>query len=308
MADAGPNGSTATSKGGSLTMPDGWVLQYNLVGQGPLALCIIGSTGLAHLFRHIIPYFFQYFTLCLYDRRGFSTPKQLSDPNHRHFATPADCIRTNADDAAMLIEHLSPDSPTYIISTSFGSTVALDLLARYPQLVQASVIHEPSLVTALPEPARSEWAAAIDRMVETYHTHGRQAALEVFLEAFMAPVPADIERARMSNESARPEIRENSLYAFLVELPAVKEYVLDIDQIRDQVDKIALCCSRDTKECRPHAVALTLGRELELSVSELYGGHTTFADPRYAGIWSEELLRLLKAHPAFVAVEMSIEA
>ncbi|KAI9652519.1 MAG: hypothetical protein M1821_008373 [Bathelium mastoideum] len=283
----------------ALKRPDGLILKYHLVGQGPLCLCIMGSSGLAYLFRHIVPFFAKHFTLCLYDRRGFSTPNEPAKPEHRTFATPADCIRANADDAAALLQHISPDEPAHILSTCFGSTIALDLLTRHPHTVVAALIHEPSLVAALDEPARSEWSAGINGALATYDTHGRAAALDAFLAVFMAPVAADLERARLLNDSPRAEIRDNSLYAFQTEMPAMRDYPLEWDALEREKDKMMLCCGRDTVECRPHKVALALGAALDMSVRGVCGGHSAFADPRSAGIWSAEVLRVMEEHDAF---------
>ena len=294
---------------GSMTLSGGLVLNYSLFGQGPLLLCIVGSTGLASIFRHIIPYFAKEYTLCLYDRRGFSsTSEGISLVYHRDWQ-PHKCVHTNAEDAAILIQRLSPNSPAFVLSNAFGAVIALDLIVHHPDLVHAAIIHEPWLVSGLPEPWQFVWKSAIDDILEAFEEEGEYAAVEEFLAAFMTPVADDVNRSRVLYwDPTRPETLHNSFFALRVELPAARDYVLDIQRLSEHAKKLVLCGGEDTaQEGRPHRVAKVLGRQLDCMVKTVIGSHTTFADPRYVERWSEEILLHLRAYPVLRSVEVGHE-
>lgn len=169
---------------------DGAILAYQCSGAGPLLLTIPGANGDAVIFDEVAPYLAQNFTVCTYDRRGFSN-STLTTP-----ATPADLampyrLERDADDAAALLAHLSSNATlssgsgngTLVFGTSSGAIVGLELLLRHPAAVDLLVAHEPPLSYAL----GADWGygasveAVFVDIYETYLTSGIDAAAAEFV-------------------------------------------------------------------------------------------------------------------------------
>lgn len=176
---------------------DGAILAYQCSGAGPLLLTIPGANGDAVIFDEVAPYLAQNFTVCTYDRRGFSN-STLTTP-----ATAADLempyrLERDADDAAALLAHLSSSSNatlnpaaassagsngTLIFGTSSGAIVGLELLLRHPSAVDLLIAHEPPLSYAL----GADWGygASVEvvfvDIYETYLASGIDAAAAQFV-------------------------------------------------------------------------------------------------------------------------------
>lgn len=111
---------------------EGALLAYTCSGSGSILLAIPGANGDAGIFDQVVPYLAQNFTVCTYDRRGYSNstitaPANLSMPYR---------LQRDADDAALLIKHISPSSPALVFSTSSGAIVGLELLQRHPDTIE----------------------------------------------------------------------------------------------------------------------------------------------------------------------------
>src|SRR6185295_19555939 len=93
--------------------------------------------------------------------------------------------------------------PAYVIGSSSGAIVGLDLLARAAGRVRLLVAHEPPLVTLLPDAA--QWLAMFDRVHATYVASGVEPAMAEFGAAVDLPMLRPPPAAVMQ---APPEIAE----------------------------------------------------------------------------------------------------
>src|SRR5262245_34838587 len=114
-------------------------LYYQTHGSGPLVLMIPGANGTADSFKPVTQHLAAYYTIVIYDRRGFSR-SQLDGPQDYDHRLAAD-----ADDVRRLIEHLS-DEPATVFGGSSGAIIALEVLARHSSVVGTLVSHEPPAV------------------------------------------------------------------------------------------------------------------------------------------------------------------
>ena len=71
-------------------------------------------------------------------------------------------IAAQADDAAALIEELGL-APAIVFGTSGGGDIALELVARRPELVRGAIVHEPALLALAGEAEAGRRRAAADR-------------------------------------------------------------------------------------------------------------------------------------------------
>jgi pimeloyl-ACP methyl ester carboxylesterase len=143
----------------------------------------------------------QRFSLWVYDRRGTgSSPAHPDDP-------PAS-IAGHAEDAAALAR--SAGAPVWLVGSSLGAVIALELMRRQPALLRGAVLIEPPLpaddVTA---PSGGDFLARFDREVAE---RGGPAAGELFLRAVLgdeafARMPAHL---RTRSSAMWQEIRADS--------------------------------------------------------------------------------------------------
>lgn len=158
------------SRAGALKVP-GATLHYEVRGTGPVLLLIPGGPADAGGFAPIGDVLSDRYTVVTYDPRGLSRSPldgEVGDVT----------VRTFADDARWLIAAVGTE-PAYVLGSSGGALVGIELLTRYPQRVRALVAHEPPLTRLLDD---AEHHAAFAREVhDTYRSEGVGPAMGKFL-------------------------------------------------------------------------------------------------------------------------------
>lgn len=178
-----------------LASVNGAVLYYEKQGNGPALLFIAGSTGDAGNFTRAADLLADEFTVVTYDRRGNSR-----SPRPPGWRTTS--VAEQADDAAALI-HALDLAPAAIFGASAGGPIALDLMIRYPQLVRAGVLQEPSIFSVLPDPmvALAPRRALIEEALPLKGPQGAVEALIRYLndDGVFAAIPPDILERMLGN-------------------------------------------------------------------------------------------------------------
>ena len=132
-------------------------------------------------------------------------------------------IAAQADDAAALIEELGL-APAIVFGTSGGGDIALELVARRPELVRGAIVHEPALIALAGEPEEGDHE--LQPIVELAAVDPRRA-----MEAFVRMNTSDA-----AFEALDPQLRErmlgNGAHFFSNELAAFAGYVPDADRLR----------------------------------------------------------------------------
>ncbi|PRY37984.1 alpha/beta fold hydrolase [Umezawaea tangerina] len=146
---------------------DGATLHYEVTGSGPVLLLIPGGPADAHAFAGFAEVVARDHAVVTYDPRGLSrsavdAPGQVS-------------VRTFADDAARLLDEVG-GGPAYVLGSSGGGVVGLELLAAHPDKVRALVAHEPPAAGVL-----ADVDAGFTRIHGTYLADGVGPAMGVFL-------------------------------------------------------------------------------------------------------------------------------
>jgi pimeloyl-ACP methyl ester carboxylesterase len=144
-------------------------LYYEATGTGPTLLIIPGGPQDAGVFASLAAELARRYRVVSYDPRGNS--RSTFDAE----VTPLD-VHQQADDAAALISHFG--GPAFVLGTSGGAQIGLDLAARYPELVSVFVAHEPPSMMLMDDP--EPMLAAARALYETYRTHGVDAAMAEF--------------------------------------------------------------------------------------------------------------------------------
>ena len=174
---------------------NGASLYYERQGTGPAVFFIAGSTGDAGNFSRAAPLLADEFTVVTYDRRGNSR-----SPRPASWTTTS--VGEQADDAAALIKVLNL-APTIVFGASVGGLIALDLVSRYPQLVRACVLQEPSIFFVLPDPT-AELSARRAILMEGLRLGGPREAVKALMrylndDDVFSAIPADILERMLSN-------------------------------------------------------------------------------------------------------------
>ena len=149
------------------------VLYYEEHGSGTPILCVHGTGSSALLWSDAVEELSWLGRVILYDRRG-CTRSELPEPYN------VTTIGEHTDDAAALLRGLGA-GPAVVIGRSYGGEIAVDLLLRYPDMVQALVLLEPSAPALAAEmlawvddlTARVRAAAAADGPAATGDRFGR---------------------------------------------------------------------------------------------------------------------------------------
>ncbi len=161
--------SPSTIRVESLKVP-GATLYYEVRGSGPVLLMIPGGPADAGAFWGIAGLLADWYTVVTYDPRGNSRSK-LDGP-------PADQkVEVHADDAHRLLAAVGAE-PAYVLGSSGGAVVGLELVARHPGQVDALVAHEPPVLELLPDAAR--WRAFNQEVYDTYRNDGVGPAMQKF--------------------------------------------------------------------------------------------------------------------------------
>ena len=110
---------------------DGCDLYYEEAGEGAPILLIHPAGAAASTWGAATDELARIGRVITYDRRGYA----------RSGGEPARSISPHTADAAAILEHLRAP-PAVVVGTSAGSTIAVDLAVRRPELVGAVVAHE----------------------------------------------------------------------------------------------------------------------------------------------------------------------
>lgn len=94
-------------------------------------------------------------------------------------------------------------APTAVFGASVGGLIALDLVSRYPQLVRACVLQEPTIFFVLPDPT-AELAARRAILAEGLRSGGPREAVKALMrylndDGVFSAIPDEILERILSN-------------------------------------------------------------------------------------------------------------
>ncbi|MFJ8535431.1 alpha/beta fold hydrolase [Streptomyces sp. NPDC093591] len=227
-------------------------------GAGPTVLFISGATGDAGHFEHVADLLASEFTVVTYDRRGNSR-------SPRPMGWNSTSVAEQADDAAALLTVLGV-APAAVYGNSYGATIALDLLIRYPNLVRGAMLHEPPLPSVLEKP--DEVQAAVGSVVQEGMTAGGPSKA---VEHFMRFAAGDANWEGMK-PSLRQRMSANGETLFGVEMGTFEPYRPD-DATMAAIRVPTLVLVSEESASFFHAVASWLAGQLGVEVRHTPGTH-----------------------------------
>src|SRR5215217_6465922 len=151
----------------------GAALHYEARGTGPVLLLIPGGPADADAYTSIKSILSDRYTVVTYDPRGLSRSPLDGEPQDT-------TVQTFAHDAHKLLAMLGTE-PAYVLGSSGGALVGLELVTRHPEQVRVLVAHEPPLTRLLDD--ADEHVRFGREVYDTYRSEGVGPAMGKFLAA-----------------------------------------------------------------------------------------------------------------------------
>jgi pimeloyl-ACP methyl ester carboxylesterase len=250
----------------------GATLSYEVRGQGPLLLLIPGGGNDAHhAFEGIARRLSDRYSVIIYDRRGLSR-STLNDPQEEQR------VETHSDDAHRLLAALGSDyEPAYVLGSSGGAIVGLDLVARHPEQVHTLIAHEP------PTHLLSEHdpIQAVGYIRETYLREGIGAALQQLMtQPGLNPDDheMDIEAPELEDQEQRDKFVRNAIFLFEREFPMYDRYQLDFAALKSASTRarIVIAGGASNHEDETYWSAVAVAERLGTTLVEFPGRHVGY--------------------------------
>lgn len=121
---------------------EGADLCYEVRGQGKPLLMIAGGGGDSWWYTAVADVLADEYKVIVYDRRGNSRSKLIEPENFE--------VSQQSRDAIAVLNAAGEES-AYVVGSSGGSVVALDIAKSHPQAARAVIVHEPPTARVLPD-------------------------------------------------------------------------------------------------------------------------------------------------------------
>jgi len=280
--------STYPIKVDTLKVP-GATLYHELRGSGPVLLMIPGGPADATVFTPIASLLADRYAVVTYDTRGNSRSRLDGPPEDQR-------MEVHSNDAHRLLAALGTE-PAYVLGSSSGATVGLDLVARHPEQVQALVAHEPPIMKLLPDSARHR--AFVQEVYETYRRDGAGPAMAKFLAGAGlngGPGRADSEpRGEPGPEMQEGMARtQGNIEFFLAHMfRPISGYVPDLARLQAASTRIVVAVGDASRGQLAHQAGLALAERLGTDAVVFPGDHGGYAT--YPDAFAELLHKVLRA-------------
>jgi pimeloyl-ACP methyl ester carboxylesterase len=224
---------------------------------------VMGGGGDADAGDGLVDHLARHYTVVTYDRRGLSR-STLDDPDQHP------TVDTHSDDAHRLLAEVT-DEPAFVLGTSLGALIALDLVSRHPDQARLLVAHEPPARQVLPEAEQAQ-AVRIQEVIER-GSRGRE------WEQVMRRIGVDHTDREPGVVIPEPTAQQvaNSEFFRTRDAVAAHRYRLDVDRLRVAASRIVTAGGEESRDAFPHRCARALADLLGTRFAEFPGGHAGFA-------------------------------
>lgn len=154
--------------GASFARANGVRIAYQEAGSGDPLVLVHGSWSSRHSWDAVIPLLAEEHRVISYDRRGHS------DSEH---VTGQGTFAEDVDDLAALLESLDA-APAWVVGSSVGGVITLQLAATRPELLRGISVHEPPVRRLLSADADGPLSEVLALIRAGQHA----AAAETFVE------------------------------------------------------------------------------------------------------------------------------
>ena len=247
----------------------GATLYYEVRGSGPVLLAIPGGPTEAGIFTAFAEQLADRYTVVTYDPRGHS--RSTVDNRDEDVS-----VAQHADDAAALIVAVSQGEAAYVLGSSGGATIGLELVVRHGDKVKAFVGHEPPVMELLPDADR--WRAIFKDLQETYRKEGVFAAFGKFGAAVEEGGPSYSEQREPSDPTPEmlammERMTANGEFFFEHEMMPIGSYVPDIDALKASPTRIYIGVGKESGEQGAYRAGVALASKLGIEPTYFEGAH-----------------------------------
>lgn len=240
----------------------GATLHYQVQGDGPVLLIVMGGSGDADAASGIVGHLASRYRVVTYDRRGLSR-STLDEPSEPM------SIEQHSDDARSVLAAVTSE-PAFVFGSSLGALIALDLVARHPEHVRLLVAHEPPVPALLPEAERAE-AKRFQRIME----NGPGSPEWTELMRVIAVDHTDVEDG-VTIPRPGPRHLANATFFRERDAPVAHRYQLDLDALKTVADRIVAAGGEKSRAAFPHRSTRVLADRLGTTFVEFPGDHTGY--------------------------------
>jgi pimeloyl-ACP methyl ester carboxylesterase len=247
----------------------GATLYYERDGDGPVLLMIPGGPADAGVFAALRGFLTDRYTVVPYDPRGNS--RSVPDDPSRD-----QDVDVHGDDAAALVAALGGE-PAYVLGSSAGAQIGLNLAARHPERVHTLVAHEPPSVPLLPD--ADEARAGMEDAYQTWRSRGVEAGLKRFEAAIgMEGTPPEQAPGPPTPEMLETwrRITGNLEYFLAHGVRQLSGYTPDVATLRDGPARIVVGVGENSAGQLAHRAALALAERLGTPPVTFPGDHGGF--------------------------------
>jgi pimeloyl-ACP methyl ester carboxylesterase len=263
---------------------DGARLHVERRGSGPALLMIPGGGGDGARYSAVARHLATTHTVLTYDRRGNAGSRPPTGP-------PAgDLLMTQQSADARAVIEASGFIHACVFGNSGGAIIALDLAARFPELVDTLIAHEPPLIRVLPDP--EPYITAYDQIEQILAREGWRPAALRFMALNGTTPPNPIARGAMRLALASHLGPARDLAFFIAhEMRSFIDYSPDLDTIAALSAPVYLAAGHASKDQYPYQAGRVIAQHTRRPFVEFPGGHTGFAKaPRAFAAKLRELL------------------
>lgn len=246
----------------------GATLYYEVRGSGPVLLMIPGGPADAGVFSGLEGCLADRYTVVAYDPRGNSRSIFDGVPEKQQ-------LDVHGDDAARLIETVGAE-PAYVLGSSGGAQIGLNLAARHPARVRTLVAHEPPCIQLLPD--ASQVLATTQEVHDTFLRDGVGPAMQKFMAMAglgggpppqAAPPPPEA-------QAAFARIQRNMDYFLAHGLWPISMFVPDVATLRAGPVRVVIGVGESTKGQIAYRTAVALAEKLGTEPVTFPGDHNGF--------------------------------
>ena len=240
---------------------EGATLIYDTRGAGPPLLLIPGAGGDCAVFSALAAILADEFQVITYDRRcnARSSGDRTSDLN----------MAQQARDVVAVLRAAQLER-AMVFGNSSGASIALQLAMDHPHCIEALLLHEPAVMTVLPDAA--ELLEFNRYVVQIYRERDARAAVMLFASIFVGfdkPVAGGI-----GQEKDRPFLFEH-------EMAQIARFMPNLERIREANIPTALLVGALSGDAFYARTGPVLANELGCQCTTVPGNHLAFKlDPQ----------------------------
>ncbi|MEO7262054.1 MAG: alpha/beta hydrolase [Jatrophihabitantaceae bacterium] len=272
----------SSTKSETVSVP-GARLHCEVSGSGPVLLLIAGAAADAGALAGLATRLSAKYLAVTYDMRGLS--RSVLDG-------PAEDVGIDvlADDAHRILAAFSSE-PAYVLGSSGGALVGLELAARHPEQVRTLIAHEPAAMALLPY--SQQWQDFVDELEELHRSCGAGVAMGRFLDGIEAvpgpgtsrssqpsPRPAgqlpDLSRMSPRTRALMRRSQANMEHFFAHQIRRAAGHLPDLEALSRVRSRIVIGVGVASRGQAPHEAAREVARRLGLDVVEFPGDHQGF--------------------------------